>query len=187
MSRSAPENEKPVLIGEELKTLRLERGLDVAEVAGNLNVRTEYIIAIEVSDYDSLPGEAYAIGYVRSYARFLGFHPDDCIRRYKAELEGIQNLSGGVIPRFLEEHKVPFGGAFIAVTVLVLAGLGVRLATIESGIENNDGVVVLTEPEPTVENIEMKVNDIVYLDGDAPTDGAANTEGRLSLKATKQS
>lgn len=56
----------------ELKEARLNKNLTVEDVAMHLNIKKQYIIALEESDYDALPGNTYVKGYLRTYSRFLG-------------------------------------------------------------------------------------------------------------------
>ncbi|MFO1145671.1 MAG: helix-turn-helix domain-containing protein [Rhodospirillales bacterium] len=71
-------------VGDMLQQHRVRSGFDLAEVSGYLHIRRGYLEAIEQSRFDLLPGPAYAAGFVRAYAGFLGFDADamvDCLRR----------------------------------------------------------------------------------------------------------
>ena len=58
--------------GRELRDRREARGGDLVEIAETLCIRREFLDAIERGDHGALPGTAYAVGFVRTYARHLG-------------------------------------------------------------------------------------------------------------------
>jgi cytoskeletal protein RodZ len=66
----------PMSIGEYLKHSRLERRLQLEDISEELHIRRQYLAALEADEWDKLPGEVYAIGFLRSYARFLGVDAD---------------------------------------------------------------------------------------------------------------
>lgn len=61
-------------VGKELRAARLKAELKVTDVADELNLKVEHITAIEKDNYQELPGNTYVIGFVRSYAKFLGLN-----------------------------------------------------------------------------------------------------------------
>lgn len=58
-------------VGEQLQAARLAEGRSIDYVATQLNIRTEYIKAMEASDYHSLPSAVFVKQYVRQYAKYL--------------------------------------------------------------------------------------------------------------------
>ena len=72
--------------GQLLKQKREEKGLNVDEVARSLNLTTRAINAIEVDDYDSLPGATYARGYLRNYAQLLNISADSLVDLFNSKL-----------------------------------------------------------------------------------------------------
>lgn len=74
---AAPSEAKPSprpdeSVGLFLRTLREQEGLSLAEAAAQVRIREAYVSAIEDDRFDALPGRAYALGFVRSYAEALG-------------------------------------------------------------------------------------------------------------------
>ena len=57
--------------GETLRKARESRGWTVAEVAGQLNLTPQRLAQIEQGAFDKLPGNTFARGYVRAYAKLL--------------------------------------------------------------------------------------------------------------------
>ena len=56
-------------IGEYLKEVRLTRGLTYSDVELATRIPQRYIEALEEGNYDIIPGNAYVIGFIRSYAQ----------------------------------------------------------------------------------------------------------------------
>ena len=50
----------------------MRRKIDLTEVEAATKIRVRYLRAIENEDWDLLPGDAYARGFVRTYAAYLG-------------------------------------------------------------------------------------------------------------------
>lgn len=58
-------------VGEQLQAARLAEGKSLERIADSLNVRAEYLAAIESSDYQRLPSAVFVKQYVRQYAKYL--------------------------------------------------------------------------------------------------------------------
>jgi cytoskeleton protein RodZ len=85
-SENQDEAEEP--IGHTLRDARVARGEDAATVAAKLKMRRDQLEAIEAGDYAKLPGRTYALGFLRSYARYLELDDEAIVQRFKAESGG---------------------------------------------------------------------------------------------------
>jgi cytoskeletal protein RodZ len=103
-------------LGRALKRARLGTGYDIAAVASILRIRPEYLEALEEGSHVRLPGRVYAIGFVRTYASFLGLDPAVAIERFKAEAGDLDHTQLQP-PTPPPEGRVP-GGALLFVSVL---------------------------------------------------------------------
>lgn len=65
--------------GRQLRRTREKLALSVADVAGELRLSGFQIQALEADDWTQLPGDTYARGYLRSYARLLGLDADQLL------------------------------------------------------------------------------------------------------------
>ena len=72
-------------VGAELRAEREHFGLLLSEISERLRIRVAYLEAIEAGRFGDLPGRIYAIGFLRSYAEFLGADGDVCVRMFKDE------------------------------------------------------------------------------------------------------
>ncbi len=59
-------------IGSTLREARKRRKVELSEVEAATKIRRAYLRAIEAEDWEALPGDAYARGFVRTYAGYLG-------------------------------------------------------------------------------------------------------------------
>ncbi|GAW91545.1 helix-turn-helix domain-containing protein [Calderihabitans maritimus] len=70
-------------LGELLKAAREKKGLSLREAEEATKIRLQYLAALENEAYDQLPGRVYVIGFLRSYARFLGLDADKIVQEFK--------------------------------------------------------------------------------------------------------
>jgi cytoskeleton protein RodZ len=70
-------------LGSELREARVQRGLTLEQVAYETRIRTRYLEALEDERWDDLPGEAYAKGFLRTYADFVGLDGPQMLARYR--------------------------------------------------------------------------------------------------------
>ena len=65
--------------GEKLKAARVSLVLSAAAVAAKLKLGERQVLAIEEEDFAQLPGEVFARGFVRNYARLVGVAQEQLI------------------------------------------------------------------------------------------------------------
>ena len=79
--------------GARLRRNRLQRGLDLEEIARITKVNPTYLRFIEEDRFDGLPAPVYVRGFVTAYARCLGLEPGRVVGEYMDRVES--ELSGG--------------------------------------------------------------------------------------------
>lgn len=104
-----------------LRRRREELGRDIGTVARQLRIRAVYISAIEDGRLQDLPGTAYAVGFVRAYADYLGLDGNSVVGDYRDELARRSRQNQLVWPVDQIEHK-HFPGGIILAACVVLAG-----------------------------------------------------------------
>ncbi|WP_242463678.1 helix-turn-helix domain-containing protein [Rhodothalassium salexigens] len=72
-------------VGDQLRRARLGAGLSLEQVAAALNIRRGQLSALEDGRCDDLPAAAFALGFVRAYAGWLGLDVTALADQYKAE------------------------------------------------------------------------------------------------------
>lgn len=127
-------NEVPVeaeSVGADLRAARLRRSEDIRTIAQALCIRRDLLEALEESRFDALPARAYAIGFVRSYAEYLGLDSRHVVERYKAELDQAEKDAAADLhfPDAPEENRLPRGTALIVALVVAAGAYGGWLLT----------------------------------------------------------
>ena len=95
-------------VGAELAAARERLGWSLPDIAAHLRIRQPYLAAIEQGRLEELPGNAYALGFVRTYAPrlvALGLGDDTWLESLLAELDSA-------------ERGEPDGAFFVTPTVL---------------------------------------------------------------------
>lgn len=110
-------------VGRLLRETRESYELDLRDVAGALRIRPFYVAAMEEGRYDDLPGEAYAIGFVRTYAEYLRLDSVEVVKRFKAEFAGLERHSLR-FPTPPQEGHIPGSALILVALVLVALGYG---------------------------------------------------------------
>jgi cytoskeleton protein RodZ len=110
----------PLSVGEQLKLSRERFDLQIEEIADYLKIRHQYLSAIEEGRIEDLPGHAYAVGFVRAYAEYLGLDTGAIVERFKDETAEPDEQSRLVFPSPMPEGRTP-GGALILIAVVGVA------------------------------------------------------------------
>jgi cytoskeletal protein RodZ len=76
-----------VRLGHLLHQKRLQKKLTLEEAAQDLKIKSKFLAAIERGDYNKLPSPAYAQGFVRNYATYLGLSKAETTMLFKREFD----------------------------------------------------------------------------------------------------
>jgi cytoskeleton protein RodZ len=107
-------------VGQDLRKGRQRKGEDLARISGILKIRKDYLHALEESNFDAIPGRAYAIGFVRAYADYLGLDGKEFVERLKTEIAGrSEGKEGAVQVSSPRERVLPPGGLIFAAVLLI--------------------------------------------------------------------
>jgi cytoskeleton protein RodZ len=147
-------------VGAFLREARETTGRSVADVAQILRIRRIYLEAIEDGRFDELPGAAYAVGFVRTYANHLRLDVPEVVARFKEEASGIQAPQELDFPTPVPEGRFP-GGIVVTLSLLVAAGVfggwywyqdqnAVEVAAVPPPPAGVAPEVAESTPEPTV-------------------------------------
>lgn len=144
----------PRTVGERLRNAREDLGLELRQVSDILRIRYAHLRALEEGDVAALPGQTYAVGFVRTYADYLSLDSREMVERYKEEMSGIPRSNQLVFPTPKPEGKIP-GGALVLVSLL-LVGLayGGWYAFNEYGDELNSLIMREAPPAQVAERAE---------------------------------
>ena len=181
-------------VGQKLKQIRLDKGIYLEDIEEATKVRVKYLEAIEEGNLDKLPGQIYAMGFIRSYVRYLGVDEEEIIGYYKDhyknlnkqsetehvhETEHIQQsvsraraVSNATPHMPIKTRQKTFGARFIwLVLVLIIVGSAVALYIIGTSESQND---VTGAPKVTDNNSAVNPTDTTNNAGSDTTGGVNN-------------
>ncbi len=150
-------------VGADFRNARDRLGWSLPDVAGSLRIRAPYLEAIEEGRLSSLPGNAYAMGFVRTYATALGLDPDEMARRFRAEAQDVNRKVELSFPAPVPTRGVPAGAVILL--GLVIAGVayvgwyrysdagGPRLAQVTAPPPDRLAALAAPQPSPQVASI----------------------------------
>lgn len=81
----SPSVDPSLRAGRKLAEARRQLGLSLDEIAERIRVRREFLEALEEMNVKLLPGKAYALAFLRSYARELGIDEKAIIDQFQDE------------------------------------------------------------------------------------------------------
>ena len=76
------------IAGQKLRQARERRSLSLEQVAQATRIRAHYLQALEAGEFDALPSQAQARGFLRAYAGYLGMDGEALL----AEADGIEKI-----------------------------------------------------------------------------------------------
>jgi cytoskeleton protein RodZ len=143
-------------IGATLREARSRRKLDLAEVEAAIKIRVRYLQAMENEEWDALPGDAYARGFIRTYAIHLGLDGERLADEYRrsAATPGSDRTPKRVEPvpasGRSERSRVP--GRLLAVAV----ALGLAALVVAIGLAGGDDDPSVPEPRGSAGSAERR-------------------------------
>ncbi len=75
-------NQTSLSFGRYLKTIRLEKGIDLKSVSDETRIGVDILLLLEEESHDQLPAEVFVKGFLRAYAKTVGADGDEAVRRY---------------------------------------------------------------------------------------------------------
>jgi cytoskeleton protein RodZ len=117
-------------LGSSLRDARVRRGLELAQVAAETQIRTRYLQALEDERFELLPGSVYAKGFLRAYADYLGLKSQLFVDEYNARFSADEAPPAPPQLKLRPRRLRRYG---IAATVLLLALAGTLAAWQRSG------------------------------------------------------
>lgn len=105
-------------IGAKLQNARRDRGISFEQAQRDTHIARHFLEAIEEERFDDFPGEAYFLGFLRNYAKYLGLDGHELVNIYR-------NIKIQEQPAPIDEllDRKPIGPR-ILLTVLILVLVG---------------------------------------------------------------
>jgi cytoskeleton protein RodZ len=92
-------------LGQSLREARIRGGIELSQVEQATKIRVKYLRAMEDDQWELLPGPAYARGFLRTYARFLGLDDEVLVQEYGRRHERVEEVEDPLV-----EPVLPGGG-----------------------------------------------------------------------------
>ena len=70
---------------EQLRQSRLEKRMSLESIAVKINIKKEYLEALEKGEYNKLPAGVYGKNFLKEYAIFLGLNYKELIKDFQSE------------------------------------------------------------------------------------------------------
>jgi cytoskeleton protein RodZ len=143
-------------LGQELKRLREERGINLHQIADATHIGVRFLQAIENDTYDILPGGIFNRAFVRKFAKYVGLDEEQALAMYERQLE---EMGGEEAPRasYLRadefEEKQPGNSWLLSGIMFLLLCAGAWAAAQyfkgqQQHNANNSGALALSSPTP---------------------------------------
>jgi cytoskeleton protein RodZ len=107
-------------IGSSLRAARMRQGLELSQVEHDTRIRARYLAALEDERFDVLPGPAYAKGFLRTYADYLGLDAQRFVDEFNARFAPEEEPAAPPLVRIRRRRFAP--AAWVLVVVALAAG-----------------------------------------------------------------
>ena len=151
-------------LGEKLRAAREERGISISEVAEQTRISPLYIESIEKDDFKVLPGGIFNKGFVRSFAKYVGFDEHEALQDYARQTavaeEAAIDEPRGYRPEVLTDDRANSS----MVPTIIFAGIILALMTggilfLVNYIQNQpETPTANVSPSPGSENTSVATN-----------------------------
>ncbi|MFL2668413.1 MAG: helix-turn-helix domain-containing protein [Alphaproteobacteria bacterium] len=142
---SSGANTAALEFGGTLREIRQGQNLELHDIAKALRIRENYLKGIEDGQFEKLPGPAYANGFVRAYADYLGLEVDEVMRRYKlAAFNSLSKPSIAPLP-ITAEARLPTGLVLLVAALLAAGTYGVWYYLTVRGQSSKEVISALPE------------------------------------------
>lgn len=186
-----------ITVSDLLKKRRIELGKSLKEAEAATKIRKKYLQWIEAGDYEHLTDDVYTLGYIKSYADYLGFDTSPIVNMYKKERLSYKQSkeSGGYIKDDSQMSLRPLGGQnFVLSSKTLILLFSVVLFVLIVGYLSWQVIIIATPPKITLNDNQEKVStDFVIISGQTDGDSdvyidnspiSTNTDGSFSERVS---
>lgn len=157
-------------VGEIMRRARIAQNLGITGIADTLNIRVDHLSAIENNNISALPPRVYALGFVRSYAEFLGLDGEKLVYLFKSQMVG-RRAQGRLSPGILKAPELVLDFRFAGIAAVVIVTLA--SAMIWGWQSSSDDPMLLALQDQTVPDVPAEM--LTATDEEPPVVAAADT------------
>jgi cytoskeleton protein RodZ len=164
-------------LGQRLRNARQSQGISISQAATETRILQRYLEALEDGDYQYLPGDVYARGFIRNYALYLKIPVEELIQLYRYERGRTEPIviRPAVVPQITPSTILPqlLGVFFVMLTITGLGYLVLRAVD-----------YLNITPAPIVDNSAEVVDPTATIAVVAPTDMPAEPTAAAVVEPT---
>ena len=111
--------------GELLRSTRKKRGLTLEDVERGTKIRTKFLKSIEAGDISAFHSIAYARGFIKNYAEFLGLDPKLVLALFRRETSAqhVRIIPQGMVEKGPSWFRMTPTRATLAVALVVVVAI----------------------------------------------------------------
>lgn len=109
-------------IGQLFKQAREAKKLTIIEASAEIHIRQLYLKSIEAGDLEALPGHIYKVGFIKTYATFLGLNTNQILQDLQFVEEIAPDYSSFSYAVPIEKQKRPGIKTTLAAATLLFVG-----------------------------------------------------------------
>ena len=128
-------------LGERLSQARVSSDITIEQASKDTLISQDYLLALEHSDYNRLPGDIYCRCFLKTYAQYLNLEVDEIMQKYCSEYKVMKSLNMSKIEslkpvlkvskwHFLVTPKILRNTLVALVAVICLVYLGFKVEAI---------------------------------------------------------
>ncbi|HKX52947.1 MAG TPA: RodZ domain-containing protein [Nitrosospira sp.] len=136
-------------VGQVLRAARLERGLDIEDVAQQLRFAPRQVTALEEDEYDKLAGGPFLRGFVRNYAKLLQLDEAPLLKLLE---QSVPPPTAHVGRPPSEEIPFPSGGEYLKRNVFIGGGVILAITLLGYAIYSDEEAPVAEQPDMAMES-----------------------------------
>lgn len=181
-------------LGEKLRATREERGISISEVAEQTRIAPMYIECIENDNYKPLPGGIFNKGFVKSYARFVGYDEQEALQEYGRIASELEARQDDPLRAYRPEVLTDDRASQSTLPTIIFAGIILALMTggvlfLVSYLQSQPSTPVTSNQSANANVNSLDAEVLPVTAGDAPTMQNLKVEFRtltqpISLSAT---
>lgn len=119
-------------IGSSLRGARTRQKLELSQIEQATRIRSEFLQALENERFDLLPGTAYAKGFLRTYADYLGLDGQRFVDEYNNRFPPAEEPPGAPLTKVRRRRTLVDTRIVIVAFALLLGLIGWRLSSLEN-------------------------------------------------------
>jgi len=151
-----------IRIGDKFREERESKKLTIGEVAKATKIKAEFIDVIEKGEYEKLPSPAYANGFVKNYAKYLGLDEEKSLALFRREFDVKKNYE--VLPKGFTDtksysfSKLKIGRSLLFAGIIVAFIVGFILFQYRSAFLNPKLTINSPIENETITSLSIEVN-----------------------------